>query len=146
VLVNSEEALPGDFVIRAKVRAGSELDGRWFSNFNWIRPHREPFASVAFGRILGFESEHVVARYVLQGINPEQFDDVLSGITYGWLNANSALAVQANAGRGKLLVTTFRFHSYGVDPFATHLLDSFVRYIASPECQPRIEVPLLTSV
>jgi hypothetical protein len=126
------------------VRAGSELDGRWFSNFNWIRPDREPFAAVNFGRILGFESERVIPNYVLQNISGEHFEDVLSGITYGWLNANSALALQLRAGSGKLLLTTFRFQDYGSDPYATHLLNALVRYLASPACQPKLEIPLLT--
>jgi hypothetical protein len=142
LLVTAVDALPADGQIAIMPRSGTELDGRWFSNFNWIRTRRPPFAEVDFGPILGFESAKVAPEYVLQGIRPEQYKDVLSGITYGWLNNNCALAVQARAGAGKLLVTTFRFEEYGSDPYATHLLDSFIRYLAGPDCQPVLELAI----
>ena len=146
LLVDSEEALPPEIGIRAKVRAGSELDGRWFSNFNWIRTDREPFSAVGFTPILGFESEKVVPRYVLQGIPAAQFGDVLSGVTYGWLNLNSALAMQLRSESGRFLVTTFRFDEYGVNPYATHLLDALLRYVGRDAFDPTAELPLLAAV
>ena len=146
MLVDSEDALPPDFGIRSQVRAGSELDGRWFSNFNWIRSDREPFSAVAFTPILGFESEHVVPKFVLRNIAPEHFDDVLSGVTYGWLNLNSALAMQLRMGSGTLLITTFRFTQYGADPYATHLLNAFIRYLASAAADPKTELPSQAAV
>jgi hypothetical protein len=66
----------------------------------------------------------------------------LSGVFYGWLNQNAALAVQMNTGNGKLLATTFRFDAYGKDPYATQLLDSIIRYAASPSFAPRLSVVL----
>jgi hypothetical protein len=63
---------------------------------------------------------------------------VLSGIFYGWLNNNAALAAQMRVGQGKLLLTTFRFDEYGKDPYATHLLDSLIRYASGPSFQPRL--------
>lgn len=137
----SEDALPSNWRLKVSLRSGTELDGRWFSNFNWIRFDREPFASVAFNRILGFESEHVAPEYVIQGLAPERFEDVLSGITYGWLNNNCALALQLRVGPGRLIVTTFRFDQYARDPFCTELLNSFLRYLSSADCQPKLELP-----
>jgi hypothetical protein len=145
LLIDSEDALPADWPVRAKVRVGTELDGRWFSNYNWIRPDRAPFSAVAFGRILGFESAEVAPRYILQGIAGADFDDVLSGITYGWLNQNSALAAQVEVGAGKLLLTTYRFDKYGADPYATNLLDAFVSYVCGEECQPHLRMPQIAS-
>ncbi len=145
LLVDSAEALPSDWNITAKIRAGSELDGRWFSNYNWIRSGSEPFSKVAFTKILGFEAARVVPDYVLRNIKAEEFNDVLAGITYGWLNQNSALALQMQVGRGKLLVTTFRFSQYGRDPYATALLNSLLRYLSGPECQPKLIMPDLMS-
>ena len=139
LLIDSEDALPPDSNIAAKVRAGSELDGRWFSNFNWIRNDREPFARVSFGRILGFESARVVPEYVIGNVPPENFDDVIAGATFGWLQKNSAMALQLRAGSGKMLATTFRFHEYGTDGYATALLDAMVQYVASPECDPKLQ-------
>ncbi len=145
LIANSEEALPSGWPLKVALRSGTELDGRWFSNFNWIRVDREPFASLAFGRILGFESQHVAPEHVIQGLAPEQFEDVLSGITYGWLNNNCGLAVQMRVGSGKLIVTTFRFDQYAEDPFCTELLNSLIRYIQSEDCNPRLNLSVTTA-
>src|SRR5881392_2356387 len=67
LVVNSENALPPTWPIKVSFRKGTELDGRWFSNFNWIRPDRQPFSRVAFTRILGFESASVAPEYVIEG-------------------------------------------------------------------------------
>jgi len=75
---------------------------------------------------------------VLTELQPEQYDDVLSGMFYGWISLNSPLLVQGRAGAGVALITTFRFDQYGSDPYATALLDALGRYAASPECRPRM--------
>ena len=143
LLATSESALPREAGLKLKYRGGSELDGRWFSNFNWIRSDRPPFSSVAFSRILGFESARVAPEWVIQGVPPSNFDDVLSGITIGWLNNNGALAVQARFTSGRVLLTTFRFEDYGIDPYATALLDALIAYASSQECEPLLELALL---
>lgn len=140
VAVDSAEALPASLPITAKIRTGSELDGRWFSNYNWVRTDRAPFKALNFGRILGFESAKVVPDYVLQGINGHDFDDVLAAATFGWLQKNSALAVQLRVGEGRLLLTTFRFNNYGTDAYATALLHAFLSHVSSGECQPKFEL------
>jgi hypothetical protein len=137
--VDSEDAFPEDWPIRSKVRAGSELEGRWFSNYNWIRPKTPPFDAVAFTRILGFESESVVPHFLIQNIDPSNYDHVLSGITFGWLSQNAALALEMRVGKGKLLATSYRFHEYGMAAYATQLLDSLIRYVASSQCAPIIQ-------
>jgi hypothetical protein len=63
----------------------------------------------------------------------------LSGIFYGWINNNAALAVQMRAGTGKLLATTFRFDEYGRDPYATHLLDAMIHYVAGQNFAPVLD-------
>ncbi|MBV9610027.1 MAG: hypothetical protein JO187_10760, partial [Acidobacteria bacterium] len=146
LLADSEDALPSDFLITVAKRAGTDLDGRWFSNFNWIRMSAEPFSAVAFTPILGFESSSVAPKYVLRNIPPGDFRDVLSGVTYAWLNKNSGLAVQLQAGPGKMLLTTFRFDQYGRDPYATHLLDALIRYVAGEQFRPRMEANIAAGV
>jgi hypothetical protein len=89
---------------------------------------------------LGFESAAVATVFVIQGLAPEQFEDVLSGITYGWLNNNCALAVQMQIGRGKLLLTTYRFDAYGTDPYTTELLNSMIAWMSSVEMQPTLTI------
>jgi hypothetical protein len=137
LLANSKEALPPDAQFRVTPRAGSDLDGNWVTNFNWIRSEGAPFSSVAFGKITGFESEAAVPRYVIQGVRGEDYEDVSSGIFYGWLNNNAALALSMRAGEAKIFATVYRFDAYGRDPFATHLLDAIVRYVRAPGFAPK---------
>jgi hypothetical protein len=138
LLADSKGALPPNSPLKVVPREGSDLDGNWVTNFNWVRPTApSPFAPLAFTKIMGFESEHVVPRFVVQGVGGADYDDVLAGVFYGWLNNNAALALQARAGRGRLVLTTLRFDEYGRDPYATHLLDALVRYASSPQCAPK---------
>ncbi|MBV9087389.1 MAG: hypothetical protein JOY79_07900, partial [Acidobacteriaceae bacterium] len=81
-----------------------------------------------------------------RNIPPGDFRDVLSGVTYAWLNKNSGLAVQLQAGPGKMLLTTFRFDQYGRDPYATHLLDALIRYVAGEQFRPRMEANIAAGV
>ena len=137
VLANSKDALPNG-ALKVTPRAGSDLDGNWVTNFNWVRTGSpsSPFQAVAFTKLLGFESENVVPRFVIQGIKGANYDDVLAGIFYGWINNNAALAAQMRIGKGALMLTTFRFDEYGKDPYATHLLDSLIRYVSGPNFRP----------
>jgi hypothetical protein len=137
VILDNVNAVPRELGLTIKARAGTELDGRWFSNLSWIVPAHSPFEQLAFTPFMGFEAEGVTAEHVIQGVAPAAFDDVLCGITYAWLNLNSALMLQAELGAGKVLLTTLRFHRYGQDPYATLLLDSMVRYVSSDRCRPR---------
>ncbi len=138
LLVDHEDAFSGLGDLQVSLRKGTELDGRWFSNFNWIRADRPPFREVAFTRILGFESRYIAPAYVIQGVAEEDFDDVLCGATFGWIQKNSALALQMRCGQGRLLLTTFRFDQYGQDAYATTLLGALIRYVGSADCNPRV--------
>jgi hypothetical protein len=78
----------------------------------------------------------------VQGLKPEDFRDVLSGIFYGWIHSNVGTLVEARAGKGKLLICTFALGTtYGSDPYATYLLDTLVQYIVSGP-MPTLELPL----
>jgi hypothetical protein len=140
LIAADETSLPKGWPLQIALRSGTELDGRWFSNFNWIRGDRQPFSAVSFGPILGFESAKVAPSHLIRGIEPEQFEDVISGITFGWLNNNCALAAQMLVGTGKMIVTTYKFHAYGTDPYATELLNSLLTYLSSPNLQPKLKV------
>ncbi len=143
MLIDSQIDLPLEWGITVKARAGSEFDGRWITNQNWIRLDKAPFSSLPFRPLLGFEATRVIPRYVLGNIPGEDFDDVLAGITYGWLNMNSALMVQKRVGTGRLLLTTFHFESFGSDPYATVLLNSLIDYIESPEFTPGLAAEVM---
>ena len=86
------------------------------------------------------EAQAVTPDYVLLGVPAENFDDVLAGAFYGWINANSALMLQARYGAGRVLLTTFRFDQYGKDPYATALLDNMIRYVASEQFAPKFRL------
>jgi hypothetical protein len=139
ILIDSKDALPAGEAIKVVARDGSDLDGNWVTNFNWIRTDATPFGDVAINKVLGFESARAVPRYVIQGISGEDYSDVMSGIFYGWLNNNAALAVQMQVGKGKLFATTFRFAEYGSDPWATHLLDAIIRHVSGPNFSPKLK-------
>ncbi|MDQ6652741.1 MAG: hypothetical protein M3Y84_08340 [Acidobacteriota bacterium] len=139
VIADSSDAFPTNASLKATPRAGSDLDGNWVTNFNWVRSDADPFREVAVTKILGFESQHIVPRYVIEGVTPQNYDDVLAGVFYGWLNNNSALVVQLRAGKGAFLATTFRFDKYGDDPFATRLLDAMIDYVDRPGFSPNTE-------
>jgi hypothetical protein len=139
VLVDTKDALPAKFPVEALERTG-DYDGNWISNFAWVQPGAAPFRDVAVTPILGWEAAQVTPHFVLRGVAPENYDDVLAGMFYGWLNLNSPLLVQARLGRGALLLTTFRFDHYGDDPFAAELLDGILEYVASPQFAPHMEL------
>ncbi len=138
VLVDAPDALPSGLAVQMKQRK-DDYDGDWVSNFAWVDPHSPVFRDITAGPILGWEASAVTPRFVLRATKPENYDDVLSGMFYGWINLNSPLLVQARVGSGAALVTTFRFDHYGSDPYATALLDALVGYASSPEFRPRME-------
>jgi hypothetical protein len=123
-------------------RAGTLLDGNWISSYLWIRKDQEPFKSVGFETLPGFEVQSVAPRAVVQGLKPEDYSDVFSGIFYGWIHSSVGTVVQAKAGKGKLLICTYALGTtYGTDPYGTYLLDALVRYIVTGPA-PRLEIPL----
>ncbi len=140
ILADSKDALPADVSLKVTPRSGSDLDGNWVTNFNWVNTDAAPFNEVAFSKLLGFEASRVIPEFVIQGGNGADYGDVLSGIFYGWLNNNAALAVQVQAGKGKALVTTYRFKEYGKDEYATRLLDAMIRYVSGPQFAPKLKL------
>lgn len=124
-------------------RSDDNLDGNWISSFLWLRKEREPFKQIGFETLAGFETEAVTPATVLKGVPAENFaDDVLSGIFYGWIHSNVGTLVQANYGKGKLLICTYSLGtSYGSDPYATYLLDALVNYAVSG-FTPRFQIPM----
>ncbi|MFL6213371.1 MAG: glycoside hydrolase family 2 protein [Blastocatellia bacterium] len=140
ILADAKESLPANASLKVTPRAGSDLDGNWVTNFNWVNTDAAPFNEVAFSKLLGFEASSVIPQFIIQGVNGVDYTDVLSGIFYGWLNNNAALAVQVQAGKGKALVTTYRFKEYGAEPYATRLLDAMIRYVSGPQFAPKLKL------
>ena len=140
ILIASEKqsVAPG---IEIAPRAGSDLSGNWISNFLWVRRDHPAFGGIGFSTLCGFEAQAANPPAVIQGLPASAFPDVLSGMFYGWLRLNAGVLLQARAGKGKLLVTTFEFGQYGSDPYATILLDSLVHYAVSG-FEPKFEIPI----
>jgi Glycosyl hydrolases family 2, sugar binding domain/Glycosyl hydrolases family 2 len=141
VLIASDhqEVAPG---IEIVPRSGSNLDGNWISNFFWVRKNHPVFGSIGFEPLPGFEAQAINPPAVIRGLPPSAFPSVLAGMFYGWIRNNSGVLLEARAGKGLLLVTTFGFtNSYGSDPYATILLDNLMQYAVS-NFQPKFEIPL----
>ena len=69
--------------------------------------------------------------FVIAGLREQDFQNVTAGVFYGWLNSNRAYLAELKQGPGRMLLTTFRFQSYGQDPFATALLDQMLKTAAA---------------
>ena len=129
LLANAAEAIPVQGNLKVVPREGSDLTGDWVSNFNWVVPSSaiwQPLAPVIDAGILGWEAAAVMPDFVIEGLSPQDSSHLAAGVFYGWLNSNRAYLADLNQGSGRMLVTTFRFGSYGRDPFATLLLDQIL--------------------
>jgi len=123
-------------------RSEDDLSGNWISDFLWLRKGRAPFSGIDFDTLGGFETQAVTPATVIKGIPPQNFNDVLAGMFYGWIHDNVGVLLQARAGKGKLLICTFSLATtYNSDPYATYLLDALVRYAIS-DFEPRFELPM----
>ena len=128
--------------IEVTPRAGSDYSGNWISDFLWLRKDRPPFDALGFDTLGGFETQAVTPAAVVTGIPPQNFNDVLAGMFYGWIHANAGVLVQAKAGKGELLICTFSLATtYNSDPYATSLLDALVNY-AVLDFSPHFEIPM----
>jgi hypothetical protein len=126
LLANSADATSKGDSLHIVPRAESDLGGDWVSNFNWAdfsSPFWKSLAPVIEEGILGWEAEAVTPEFVIDGLTEQQAAQVLSGVFYGWVDSNRAYLADLPRGSGRMLVTTFRFDSYGRDPFATQLFD-----------------------
>ncbi len=121
-------------------RANSNLDGNWITGFLWRQQASAPFRTISFTPLAGFEVENSAPDAVVSGLEPGDFNDVLSGIFYGWIHSNAGTVVQAKYGRGRLIVCTYPLGTaYGSDPYATYLFDALVQY-ASSDFAPSLDL------
>jgi Glycosyl hydrolases family 2, sugar binding domain/Glycosyl hydrolases family 2 len=113
-------------------RSKDDLSGNWISSFLWIRKEHAPFRQIGFETLPGFELQATVPNTVVEGVPPQDYGDVISGIFYGWIHSSVATLVQAQCGKGKLLISTFALGAtYGTDPFANYYLDGLMNYAVS---------------
>jgi hypothetical protein len=94
----------------------------------WALADRLP--PVPISAELGWETSNIFPVQVLKAASLAPGDEQLAGWFEGWLANPGAMIVLREVGRGRLLVSTFRFeHSYGRDPVATLLLNRLVRLL-----------------
>ena len=101
---------------------GFELAGDWVNNFNWVlssSPLWKPLSPVIDSSILGWEAASVTPEFVIAGL-PDRKG--VRGRLLRLAQLNRGYLADLRQGPGRMLVTTFRFQSYGQDPFATMLL------------------------
>src|SRR5262245_48321632 len=141
VLADDKDALPYG-ALKITPRNGSTgYDGNWVTNFNWANVNRAPFNAVAFDKLLGFEAEEAPAKFVIEGVKAEDYDDVMSGIFLGWVNRNAALMAGARIGASRAIITTFRLAgAYGKDEYASRLLDEMIRLVSAEGFEPKLTI------
>lgn len=141
VLADDKDALPAGAIKITPRNGATGYDGNWVTNFNWVNINRAPFKAIAFDKLLGFEAEEVLPKFVLEGVKAEDFDDVMSGIFLGWVNKNAALMLGAKVGEGRALITTFRLaENYGKDEYARQLLDAMIKLAAGDAFDPKMKL------
>ncbi|MFZ4987341.1 MAG: hypothetical protein ACOYLF_17950, partial [Blastocatellia bacterium] len=139
------EGLPGGRLRVVPRQDNLNFLGDYVTNFNWIVGSKAPFRGVAFSPILGFESGMVSPGLVIDGVEPASFDDVMAGISLGWLNSNGALMMGVRIGPGRAILTTFNLApSYASDPYARYLVDESIALLREESFIPRTQ--LLQSV
>ncbi|MGO8788042.1 MAG: glycoside hydrolase family 2 protein [Terriglobia bacterium] len=142
VILIANDALTLAPGIEVVPRANDDFSGNWISDFLWLRKDKPPFTEIGFDTLGGFETQTVTPSAVITGIPPNNFNDVLAGMFYGWIHNNVGVLVQAKAGKGKLLVCTFSLATtYNSDPYATYLIDALVNYAVS-NFSPHFELPM----
>jgi hypothetical protein len=134
LLADSEDALPAESPIHLARRTG-DLAGNWITNFNWFNTTGSAYGYLRpFGPLAGPESRLAVPRYIIDGVPPKQFENVLSGMFLGWVHDVKPYTIAARHGRGSVLVTTWRLaDSYGKDAYSTSMLDHLLLYAGRAE-------------
>ncbi len=98
---------------------------RMASGTAWARADR--LAPAPVSSELGWEVAELFPTQVIDAECLQPGDEQLAGWFEGWLANPGALALLRTVGKGRLLVTTFRFEDhYGLDPVATLLLNRLV--------------------
>jgi glycosyl hydrolase family 2 len=131
--------------IDIRSREKNPWEGDWVSNYNWLK-HEPLFDRIPRtsdsplpGDLMDFQYYRVIPNQVLLGWSQERdFHDIFSGIVVGWVHSPATLLAQCRWGQGRLLATTLKLESpFGDDPVACILLQNLIRYLFSPQFQPK---------
>lgn len=117
--------------LRVVPRGQAGLSGDWASNFNWIRSDTM-FADIPTGNVVDFAFADLTPEHVILGVHPFHWPrDVHAGLFLGWLHKHAALIAERRAGRGHMLVCTFRLrHHLATHPAAATLLRDMLLWLS----------------
>jgi hypothetical protein len=127
-LAESDDALkthiPG---LGIEPRAGTPWQGDWASSFGWHR-----FESLPTEHVVNFAFANLTPEYVIHGFAPRDFAlDVYAGLFVGWLHKPISTIARKRAGRGELLISTFRLaKNLETNPLAKYLFCELLTLIA----------------
>lgn len=135
ILARDDAALPREWKLAVRARAGSRWEGDWAQGMGFLRP--ELHEALGTGPRVSSLFEGMTADHVVTGYTPAARSDVLGGCYLGWLRDMAATvgAFRAGSGHG-LLCTLPVLDGYGRDPLATALLDRLIELAASPTFDP----------
>ncbi|HET9589780.1 MAG TPA: hypothetical protein VFO91_13420, partial [Anaerolineales bacterium] len=107
-------------------RKDSPWSGDWASSFGWHR-----FEDVPTGGVVNFAFADLTPEHIIQGFSPRDFAlDVYAGLFVGWLHKPVATVARRRAGRGEVLVSTFRLsRNLDTNPLALHLFVELMQLI-----------------
>jgi hypothetical protein len=127
LLAEDEDALqmyiPG---LKIKEREDSAWQGDWASSFGWHRFDKVPTKGVVNFAFAGLTPEHIIS-----GFSGRDFAfDVYAGLFVGWLHKPVPTIARRRAGRGEVLVSTFRLcENLGTNPLAMYLFAELMTLI-----------------
>ncbi len=134
-LAESDDALqthlPG---ISIRPRRGSDWQGDWASSLSWLR--REPlFADLPGSGLVDFTFADLTPEHVITGLAPRDFARAVhAGLFVGWIHKPVGLIAERRAGRGHLLVSTFRLRmNLATNPLANKMLAAMAAHCLAPK-------------
>ena len=131
-LIDSNTSFPASSSLKIISRNEEWYDGNWASNFNWKRSEKELFDGINFSKSFGFETTETSPEFVISGLPPEKFNNVLAGMFVSWIHLNSGYIVQLQHNKGKIILCSFPIaENYSSDPFAEKLFKNIIKYIDS---------------
>jgi hypothetical protein len=121
--------------VKVKDRDGTLWRGDWASSFAWLR-RTGRFSAIPGGPLIDETLDRVIPQFVITGCNLMDFQSrVSAGLVVGWIHKPVAISVERAYGKGRVLVSTFRFFRDppNTDPAACCLLDLLVAQILGVE-------------
>jgi hypothetical protein len=131
LLAEAEDALqmyiPG---LKIEAREDTVWQGDWASTLGWHRFDKLPTGGAVNFAFTGLTPEHV-----LRNFSSHDFAfDVYAGLFVGWLHKPVPTIARRQAGKGEVLVSTFRLtQNLEVNPLARFLFAELMNILSAPK-------------